>query len=57
MAVLAHIKDMEHSLPFQMFGIDSDTGSEFLNNHLYRYLNRQTQPIRPIHPLQALQEK
>jgi hypothetical protein len=45
--VLSHIKDLEHSLPFQMLGFDSDNGSEFLNHHLYRYFtDRPNQPIQ-----------
>lgn len=29
--------EMRSSLPFQLLGIDSDNGSEFINAHLYRY--------------------
>lgn len=35
--VLAQIKDIESSLPFDILGFDSDNGSEFLNWHLMRY--------------------
>ncbi len=29
--------EMRLALPFKLLGIDSDNGSEFINNHLYRY--------------------
>jgi len=31
------IIEMRAHMPFQLCGIDSDNGSEFLNNHLYKY--------------------
>jgi len=31
------IIEMHASMPFELCGIDSDNGSEFLNNHLYKY--------------------
>ncbi len=31
------IDDMRKELPFDLLGIDSDNGSEFINDHLYRY--------------------
>lgn len=35
--VQAAIEDMRAALPFPLLGIDSDNGSEFINDHLYRY--------------------
>jgi hypothetical protein len=35
--VLAQVRDIESHLPFILWGIDVDSGSEFLNHHLYRY--------------------
>jgi hypothetical protein len=35
--VLAQIKDVEASLPFELRGFDSDNGGEFLNYHLLRH--------------------
>ena len=35
--VLAQIKDVENSLPFELLGFDSDNGGEFLNYHLLRH--------------------
>ena len=35
--VLRQVQDMEAHLPFVLWGIDVDNGSEFLNHHLYRY--------------------
>jgi hypothetical protein len=32
---------MQQALPFQLRGIDSDNGSEFINDHLYRYCRTQ----------------
>jgi hypothetical protein len=31
------MEEMRQALPFQLVGIDSDNGSEFINAHLYRY--------------------
>ena len=35
--VFEALKDVRERLPFKLLGIDSDNGSEFINNHLYRY--------------------
>lgn len=35
--VVEAIDDIRRSLPFALCGLDSDNGSEFINNHLYRY--------------------
>lgn len=35
--VVDKIKDIRHGLPFPLRGVQTDNGSEFLNNHLYRY--------------------
>ena len=39
--VVAGIKDIQNSLPFEIHGFDCDNGSEFLNDHLIRYLQGQ----------------
>ena len=36
-AVSQAIAAMRHDLPFPLLGLDSDNGSEFINNNLYRY--------------------
>lgn len=36
------IDDMRQELPFDLLGLDSDNGSEFINDHLWRYC--QTEP-------------
>jgi len=35
------LKDIRQRMPFPMLGIDSDSGSEFINNHLTRYCRDQ----------------
>jgi hypothetical protein len=35
--VFEALTDIRQRLPFALLGIDSDNGSEFINNHLYRY--------------------
>ena len=35
------LDEMRLALPFSLQGIDSDNGSEFINNHLYRYCRRE----------------
>jgi len=39
--ILRQIEDIEHRLPFEMLGFDSDNGSEFLNWHLIRYFSTE----------------
>lgn len=39
--VLDAITDIELALPFEMRGLDSDNGSEFLNHHLHTYCQQQ----------------
>ncbi len=36
-AVRAAVEVLRTALPFALRGVDSDNGSEFINNHLYRY--------------------
>ncbi|HZP90449.1 MAG TPA: integrase [Actinomycetota bacterium] len=35
--VFEALKDIEQSLPFPLLGLDSDNGSEFINDQLFRY--------------------
>lgn len=42
-AVRGAIEEMREELPFELLGIDSDNGSEFINDHLWRYC--QTPPV------------
>jgi hypothetical protein len=39
--VFAAIKDVRRRLPFPLLGIDSDNGSEFINDQLYRFCVEQ----------------
>lgn len=39
--VFEALKEVRSRLPFQLKGIDSDNGTEFINNHLYTYCNDQ----------------
>ena len=43
--VLRQIGDIEAQLPFALWGIDVDSGTEFLNHHLYRYCRHRQPPI------------
>ena len=43
--VFAQIRDVEKKLPFSILGFDCDNGSEFLNNHLYRYFTKRRRPV------------
>ena len=40
-ATFEGIQAMRKHLPFPLLGIDSDSGSEFINHHLYRYCQRE----------------
>lgn len=39
--VFAALKDMRQKLPFPLLGIDSDNGSEFINQYLVEYCQKQ----------------
>ena len=39
--VQAALDEIRQALPFRLQGIDSDNGSEFINDHLYRYCQAQ----------------
>lgn len=43
-AVLGQIKNIEEYLPFPLLGFNSDSGGEFINNHLIRYLKQEKLP-------------
>jgi hypothetical protein len=45
--VLDAIRDIEGKLPFPILSFNSDNGSEFLNNHLIRYLGPEGEKKRP----------
>jgi len=38
--VVAALEEIEKTLPFFLKGVDSDNGSEFINDHLFRYCKR-----------------
>jgi len=44
--VLAKIKDVEQTLPFDILGYDCDNGTEFLNHHLIKYLHKREKPVQ-----------
>lgn len=41
---LAALKDIEASLPFELLGLDSDNGGEFLNHHVLHWLQKRPRP-------------
>jgi hypothetical protein len=44
-ATLAALQDMEKSLPFDLLGLDSDNGGEFINHHVIRWLQKRQSPV------------
>lgn len=42
---LAALRDMEGSLPFELLGLDSDNGGEFLNYHVLHWLQKRPRPV------------
>ena len=42
---LAALRDMEASLPFELLGLDSDNGGEFLNYHVLSWLQQRPRPV------------
>src|SRR6185369_3395654 len=39
--VLAALDDIAYKMPFPILGVDSDNGSEFINDHLWRWCQRR----------------
>lgn len=44
-AVLGQIRDVEARLPFQLLGVDSDNGGEFINHHLVKHFTQRARPV------------
>ena len=44
-ATLVALRDMEASLPFELLGLDSDNGGEFLNYHVMSWLQKRPRPV------------
>jgi hypothetical protein len=42
---LAALQDVEASLPFDLLGLDSDNGGEFLNHHVLKWLQKRPRPV------------
>lgn len=42
---LAALEDLERSLPFDLLGLDSDNGGEFLNYHILGALQKRSRPV------------
>ena len=42
---LAALRDVEASLPFELLGLDSDNGGEFLNYHVMHWLQKRPRPV------------
>src|SRR5436190_3039972 len=42
---LAALRDVEASLPFELLGLDSDNGGEFLNYHVMSWLQKRARPV------------
>ncbi len=42
---LAALQDVEGSLPFDLLGLDSDNGGEFLNHHVVSWLQKRKRPV------------
>ena len=45
LGVLTQIKDIEQSLPFDLLGLDSDCGGEYINYDLKDYLTKRNNPV------------
>ena len=44
-AALAALQDLEANLPFELLGLDSDNGGEFLNYHVMSWLHQRPRPV------------
>src|SRR5215831_2338031 len=49
-AVAEALETIRQALPFRRRGIDSDNGSDFINDHLYRYCQAREIPFRRGRP-------
>lgn len=44
-STLEALQDMEQSLPFELLGLDSDNGGEFINHHVMKWLQKRPRPV------------
>jgi len=44
-STVRQLRDVEASLPFELLGVDSDNGGEFLNHHVVGYLQVRPKPV------------
>jgi hypothetical protein len=44
--IVTGLHSIEHDLPFPLLGLDSDSGSEFINWQVYNYLHKRRMPVR-----------
>ena len=44
-STLAALQDIEASLPFDLLGLDSDNGGEFLNHHVVQWCHHRPRPV------------
>lgn len=42
---MAALQDIEKHLPFELLGLDSDNGGEFINHHVLAWLQRRQRPV------------
>ena len=55
--VLEALKQIRHDLPFDLLGLDSDNGSEFINYHLLRYCQKENIQFHPQPTLQKRRQR
>jgi hypothetical protein len=44
-STLEQLRDLEESLPFDLLGLDSDNGGEFINHHVNAWLRQRSKPV------------
>jgi hypothetical protein len=49
-ATFEGIRTLRHRLPFPLLGLDSDSGGEFINHHLYHYCQKEKITFTRSHP-------
>src|SRR6058998_196690 len=55
-AVQAALEELRQALPFRLRGIDSDNGSEFINQHLWDYCQAQRAGLDPFALARAIEQ-
>lgn len=43
--IVARLREIEKGLPFDLLGLDTDNGTEFMNRHMHRFTQERPEPL------------